>query len=188
MMRAAAKSWNLGRFDARAFAESGAAMEGEERLAAFERLTDERHADGEADPVVRWAVRGEMRSGSAGQASVWLHLQAWLDMPVACQRCLGAVTIPLEVDRWFRFVADEATAEAQDDESEEDVLALEPRPDLLALIEDELLMAIPLVPMHEECPQPLSSQGLSSSEGRDLPPEAVRPHPFAELSRLKKQG
>ena len=31
---------------------------------------------------------------------------------MTCQRCLTTVELPLQVDRWFRFVADEATAEA----------------------------------------------------------------------------
>ena len=35
--------------------------------------------------------------------------------PMTCQRCLAPVDVPLEVDREFRFVADEATAEALDD-------------------------------------------------------------------------
>jgi uncharacterized protein len=30
----------------------------------------------------------------------------------------------LRSDRWFRFVADEATAEAEDEESEEDLLVV----------------------------------------------------------------
>ncbi|MFC3217232.1 hypothetical protein [Comamonas sp. JC664] len=47
---------------------------------------------------------------------------------------------------------DEATAAALDDESEEDVLVLAPQIDALELIEDELLMALPMVPMHEVCP------------------------------------
>jgi uncharacterized protein len=94
------------------------------------------------------------------------------------------VVVPLEVDRWFRFVADESKAEAEDDQSEEDVLALEPKPDLLALIEDELLMAMPLVPMHDVCPQPLLLS--AGTVNGDEAASEVRPNPFATLSRLKK--
>jgi uncharacterized metal-binding protein YceD (DUF177 family) len=71
-----------------------------------------------------------------------------------CQRCLTPVDVPLAVERSFRFVADEATAEALDDESEEDLLALSREFDLRELIEDELLMALPVVPRHDECPRP----------------------------------
>lgn len=113
-----------------------------------------------------------------------MHLQASAAVPLSCQRCLGPVITPLEVDRWFRFVADEATAETEDDDSEEDVLALEPRPDLLDLLEDELLMAVPLVPMHGACPAPLPA---AADDPGALPEEiSTPPHPFAALARLRK--
>lgn len=178
------RSWNPRRLDARAFAEASGVMEGEEPLASFDRLFAESHADGEVGSLARWAVRGEIRPDAAGQPSVWMHLRAELDLPVGCQRCLGPVVVPLEVDRWFRFVADESTAEAEDDQSDEDVLALEPKPDLLALIEDELLMAMPLVPMHDICPQPLSLSAGAAPEQEAL--AEARPNPFATLARLKK--
>ncbi len=104
-------------------------------------------------------------------------------VPLACQRCLAAVGTELLVDRWFRFVADEATAEAQDDDSEEDLLALEPRPDLADVIEDELIMALPLVPMHERCPA--SHAALQAVRPDENPSETGRPHPFAALEKLK---
>nr|WP_066260613.1 YceD family protein [Hydrogenophaga flava] len=178
------RSWNPRRFDARAFAEASGVLENEDPLVSFDRLSAEVHAGGETGALVRWSAQGGVRPDAAGQSSVWMHLRAALDLPVGCQRCLGPVLVPLEVDRWFRFVADESRAEAEDDQSEEDVLALEPKPDLLALIEDELLMAIPLVPMHDVCPQPLPlSAGRVS--GDEAASEA-RPNPFATLSGLKK--
>lgn len=178
------RSWNPRRFDARAFADASGVLESEDPLASFDRLSAELHSDGEVGSLVRWAVRGELRPDASGQSSVWMHLRAALDLPLGCQRCLGPVVVSLEVDRWFRFVADESRAEVEDDQSEEDVLALEPKPDLLALIEDELLMAMPLVPMHDVCPQPLQLSAGTVS-GDEAAPE-VRPNPFASLHRLKK--
>ncbi len=183
MKTTASKSWNPRRFDVQAFAEAGASQSGGEALNTFERLTSERHPDGDLAPTVQWTVRGEMRADAAGQPVVWMHLSAHLDLPVGCQRCLGPVAVPLNVDRWFRFVADEATAEAEDDDCEEDVLALEPKPDLLTLIEDELLMEIPLVPMHETCPESLPGAAQADSE---VAPAEPRPNPFASLAQLKK--
>ena len=63
--------------------------------------------------------------------------------------------MPVSVDRAFRFVSDEALAAIQDEQSEEDVLAASRSFDLIALIEDELLMELPLAPRHETCPEPL---------------------------------
>jgi uncharacterized protein len=117
--------------------------------------------------------------------AVWLHLQAQTAVALTCQRCLGPVETPLVVDRWYRFVATEAQAEAEDDAADEDLLALEPRPDLLGVLEDELLMALPLVPMHEVCPQPLpSSAGALPADTEGA--EALRENPFQALAKLKK--
>jgi uncharacterized protein len=183
MTNSAQKSWNPRRFDVRAFAEAGASWSASDSLGAFERLAGELQDDGNVSPNVHWSVRGETRPDPAGQPAVWLHVQAALALPLSCQRCLKPVAVPLEVNRWFRFVADEATAEAEDDDTEEDVLALEPRPDLLALIEDELLMEMPLVPMHEACPEPLPAPDAREAAAD---PKETRVNPFASLARLKR--
>lgn len=172
----------------RAFAQNSGQITVESPLARFERLGDElfESSGAEAQLLVNWHADGSMRTDSQGAApALWLHLEAKAVVPLQCQRCLGAAETVLEVDRWFRFVADEATAEAQDDESEEDVLVLEPAMSLYALLEDELLMALPLVPMHETCPVPVVMQASSpgiAPEGSDDPPV----HPFAALAKLKK--
>ena len=93
--------------------------------------------------------------------------------------------VPLEVDREFRFVADEATAEALDDESEEDLLAMSREFDLHELIEDELLMALPVVPKHTECP---TAVPLASSDDDFEEASAEKPNPFAALAGLRKDS
>lgn len=176
--------FNFRRLDALRFAQGGETLAGELPLAELSRLAEDLH--GPIDPLerVRWSAQGEWRAGPAGAApQAWLHLRARGEVPLTCQRCLGAVATELAVDRWFRFVADEATAEAQDDDCEEDLLALEPRPDLQAVIEDELIMELPLVPMHVTCPD---TPAELRSPG-DVAPQEVpeRPHPFAALRKLK---
>ncbi|HEX5806035.1 MAG TPA: DUF177 domain-containing protein [Macromonas sp.] len=183
--------------DLRALAKQGDALNGHTPLAAFKRLSLDlpplAEAGLPADVALQWQAQAEWRapllgslstelkSGVAGQPQLWLHLVVQGSVPQICQRCLTAYPEPLDVDRWFRFVTDETTALAEDDDSEEDVLVLEPRFNLHELIEDELLMALPLVPMHEECPQPLR---MSAGEA-DLVVEEERPHPFAALAALK---
>ncbi|MDP1159869.1 YceD family protein, partial [Klebsiella variicola] len=55
--------------------------------------------------------------------------------------------------------------------------------DARELIEDELLLALPLVPRHANCPQPLPGAGEQAE------PEAEqRPNPFAALAALKRKG
>lgn len=177
-------SWNPSRFDAAAFAQAAGVLEGRTPLADLPRLAEDLHSprDTLAQSEVAWTLRGEMRPPTTGsQPDVWLHLAARVTVPLTCQRCLGPVPEPLDVDRWFRFVADEAAAEAQDDDCDEDLLALEPRPDMLAVLEDELLMSLPLVPMHDTCPEPVPLVDPASLS--DTPEE--HPHPFAQLARLK---
>lgn len=178
----ASNSWNPDRLDMRAFAQAGGSLSAEEPVEAFERLAAERHP-GEPLPVpLAWRARAEMRTGLPGsQPAPWLHLEAEVTMPLTCQRCLGPVPVSLKVDRWYRFVADEATAEREDEDSEEDVLALEPRPSLRVLVEDECLMALPLVPMHEACPAPVRLR----DEPDDEQPQD-RENPFAQLQRLRR--
>lgn len=178
--------WNADRLDVRAFAQAEATLEAVEPLARFVRLSEEMMPTASSAAAVKWQASGELRPAADGrEPAVWLRLQARTVVPLSCQRCLGPVETPLEIDRWFRFVADEATAEKEDDDCEEDVLALEPRPSLHDLLEDELLMALPLVPMHDTCPEPVVMQAGDASllDGDDAAP---RKNPFAELAKLKK--
>ncbi len=170
-----------GRLDVKAFAQAGTALSGRDRLARFERLLDEAGGQG-ADREVSWKARGEMPVDASGHSRVWLHLSARVSLPLTCQRCLGAADVDVAVDRSFRFVATEAQAEAEDEESEEDVLMLSRDFDLYALIEDELLMALPLVPRHEVCPTVVQ---LSAEDPDFEAAGATRPNPFAALAGLK---
>ena len=136
------------------------------------------------DLMVNWQAVAELRAGSTGKMDIWLHLTADTTVPLTCQRCMSPVQTPLQVDQWYRFVATEDIAMAEDDASEEDLLVLTPQFDLLAVLEDELLMALPLVPMHDACPvMPTFSAGVI-----DTPAEvADKPNPFAALATLKKK-
>ena len=137
----------------------------------------------EAATPVAWAVHGEWRAVTGGAPQHWLRLQVDADLFLVCQRCLGPVREHLALDRWLRFVEDEEQAAELDAELDDDVLALPRWLDLVELIEDELLLALPLVPRHAVCPVPLPSAHA------DEPPLAEEaPHPFAALAALKRPG
>jgi uncharacterized protein len=98
---------------------------------------------------------------------------------------------PLRVDRWFHFVETEALAAELDDDSEDDVLVQSSAFDLQELIEDELLLAQPVVPRHETCPQPLPLKpdiSINADDVADTATSARPAHPFAALAALKKSG
>ena len=174
------------RLDVKALARAGDRLEGDTSIQECERLLAEMIPSSESIPFIRWRAQGEWRERLGGAGQCWLHVTAQVRMPLVCQRCMGAVDMPLEVERSFRFVADEATAEREDEEAEEDVLVLSPQFDLIGLIEDELLMALPLVPRHEpDCPAPV--QLSAQDAGFDEAGSQGRPHPFAALAQLKRK-
>lgn len=167
-----------------AFAKVAGKNVGDARLVRFDRLLEETQGLGAESPV-SYAVRGEIvNEGEAGE-EIWLHLAAQAVLPLTCQRCLGPVELPVSFDRSFRFAATEELAAALDEESEEDVLVLSRDFNLLELIEDELLMALPVVAKHESCPVPVKMQ-VADPDFVDEPVEKV--NPFAVLGQLKKNS
>ena len=179
-----------------AFAHEGVPIVEATPLRNMERLAKETQGLG-LDLTVSWKAIAELRPGLQAEENVWLHLTANTLVPLTCQRCMDTVGIPLEIDQWYRFVATEAIAMAEDDESEEDLLVMEPVFDLLSVLEDELLMALPLVPMHAECPvAPVMQAGeeaLSPQTGGDseIPENRLlgeKPNPFAVLAQLKNKN
>lgn len=135
------------------------------------------------DVDVAYSARFEERRMPGGAPQPRLHLTAHAQVTQQCQRCLEPVRLPLSVDRWFAFAASEEDAAAQDADSDDDVLVISARFDLRALVEDELLMALPLVPRHDGCPQPLAALGRPADEAADA---SRTVHPFAALAALKR--
>ena len=166
-----------------AFIDAGGACTGHDALSRYPRLMEDLQGS-MAGLDVQWHAQGELRPALGGPAQRWLHLEVSATVPLTCQRCLTTVELPLQVDRWFRFVADEATAEAQDEDVEEDLLVTSRDFDLYALVEDELLMELPVVPRHGVCPDPVKMQ----AEDADFEAaEAAKPNPFAALAGLQKK-
>lgn len=137
--------------DVKSLAHSSGVVGGPTALANFDRLMQETQGLG-GQRLVPWTARGELQADASGAAQIWLHLNADMSLPLVCQRCLGAVDVAVSIDRSFRFVETEAQAELEDEASEEDVLALSADFSLVDLLEDEVLMALPAVPRHDECP------------------------------------
>jgi uncharacterized protein len=120
------------------------------------------------DFEVRWAATGESPDGMA------VALQSTVQM--SCQRCLNAIGESIDVEFRFKFVKDEATAQADDEASDDvDMLVHDRQFDLYALIEDEMLMALPFVSLHVVCP--------SAGAIAHLPKED-KPNPFAVLKNM----
>ena len=170
------------KLDVEAFARAAGVLEGQWPLLALARLAESAclEAPDDRDRSVGWAARGELRQVASAPAEIWLHLSVRAELPLRCQRCLQPTLTAIDAQRSFRFVPGETAAAELDAECEDDILALTRALDLQELIEDEALLALPLVPKHEQCPQPLEL-GAGHDDTDDGPA-----HPFAVLAGLKR--
>jgi uncharacterized protein len=176
-----AREFDPFRLDVVVFAKEAGTLEGRWPLASFDRIADSAVPGVPVtdDYEVHWSARGEQRQMRGGDAQIWLHLEAAAKVSLECQRCLQPVSVPLQMSRQFLFVHGEDAAAQLDADSEDDVLAITRALDLRELIEDELLLAMPIVPRHEVCPEPLVAP--ADDEIADGPP-----NPFAALAALKR--
>jgi uncharacterized protein len=161
--------------DALNLAAAATVVEREFRLSDFSRLTGRLAAtDGVAR--ARMAFRSE-----DGVATAELEVSA--DTLLTCQRCLGSMRQRLESRSKLAFVEHEDVSVP----AECEVIAGDARRvDLAGLVEDELLLSLPLVPVHgagEPC-QALPRRAGHEKESRPPAPDMRRP--FAGLKDLLK--
>lgn len=106
-----------------------------------------------------------------------LHLQLQAELELSCQRCLDTLKHPVAIDRRLGVVMNELQAEQLPEEYEP--LLATPEPLFLRdVIEDELILCLPIVPRHAEhvCGLKMKEETLS---------ETATSHPFAALAELK---
>lgn len=168
--------------DVEAACRAALEIDGRWPIADLTRLVAASHPESPppADAAVTWSARAERRTGAMGTGPCWLHVQADARLDLVCQRCLGPVPADLRAERSFLFVPGEEQAAALDAEIEDDVLALTRSLDLRELIEDELLLSMPLVPRHPAC-EPLPNP---AADDDDTPAE--RANPFGVLRGLRR--
>ena len=168
------------RLDVEAFASEAGELAGNWPLSGFGRVGESLATVPQDTDQVVWSARGERRLTRGGAAAqTWLHVSASGALALQCQRCLQAVAVEIQIDRNFMFVPGEAAAAQLDAETDDDVLELPRALDLRELVEDEILLAMPLVPRHDVCPEPLSAP-VDEADADEAP------HPFAALAALKK--
>lgn len=134
-------------------------------------------------PGIGGSVRGSARfRRQAGFAVAELSLAG--KAALQCQRCMQAMELPIESTTHVALVLAEADA-AKVPEALEPVLAREGRIGTGELVEEELLLALPIVPLHEdlgECAVPAAAP-LVGGEA----PEHVTQRPFAGLGELLRR-
>ena len=163
--------------DVSALCKAAGQLHGQQPLVAMGRLAASFCAA--SDGSAAWRAQGSLLPVIGGEAEMWLELHAEADVPLQCQRCLQGMSEALRVQRRFRFVRSEEDAVRLDEESDDDVLVLPARLDLMEFLEDELILALPIVPRHDECPIPLPLPAQGEDE------QALAPNPFAALAALR---
>lgn len=100
-----------------------------------------------------------------------------------CQRCLDVMSFIMNKQYNYMFVHSRYEQVMLPDGYDTLDLKVKDPFDLRALIEDELLLALPIIPMHEsdECQQP-----AALNEPEPIEDEGVRSNPFSILAQLKR--
>lgn len=147
-------------------------------------------------PLARLQRFTDYLSGSAGHVAVELlfgadeegrrQLSGTLDtrVQVACQRCLHDLEVNLHCP--LSMLVFDTEDEVQDLPKSRDAVTMpETGLDVLALIEDELILSLPMVPMHADvaCNQTLNALKQGADPVASL--AETRPNPFAALAALK---
>ncbi|MDF0606020.1 YceD family protein [Neisseriaceae bacterium TC5R-5] len=105
-----------------------------------------------------------------------LRLTLSVALELRCQRCLETLSYPLRTDAVITlFTQQEKLEQACELDEDLDAILAEPELDVKALIEDEIIMGLPLAPKHDVC----ANEALALAK-------ADKPNPFAVLAALKK--
>lgn len=153
--------------DAHRFVREARRLEGWLELAELPRLHD---LVTEVAGGLEYRLQGVR--GERGQPRLRLEVRGVL--PLVCQRCLSVVEEALEIDSLLELVAADSEPTQEELENDSiDYLPVSGNLDVKALVEDEILLALPVAPRHETCSPPASAQA------------GAAPHPFAALAVLK---
>ena len=153
--------------DAFMFAKEGRVLEGTLAVSSLERLHD-------LLVEVSGDVSFQLQGFKSEHGELMLHLEIGGLLPLACQRCLKAIPFNLDVDSLLELIpegADMSQDELEDDTR--DFLPVAGELNVAELVEDEILLALPVAPRHEKCGLPGAADA------------GERINPFATLSGLK---
>ena len=149
------------------FARSASEMAGEIEGAKLVRLAGMQCST----PGIRFRVCGGMNERGKPELSIFLSGQ----LQLTCQRCLRPLPQALELESRLELSASLEEIEAADDDIDR-VLATRAM-DVAALVEDEVLLALPMIPRHEHCE---AAPEIEAAQAR-------KQSPFDALAALKRR-
>lgn len=157
--------------DSLEFARQGGMLSGRLEFRQLTRLSDVLF---DTDGGLDFAVAGEMTAKAVGEEhSLAVSVDGMLHL--ICQRCLGMLEHPVHIRS--RLILMEPGAPWPDESLEDesgDAIEAGRELNILPLLEEEILLALPIAPRHAECEAPGN------------PAAAEEISPFAGLARLKR--
>ncbi|MDR2926215.1 MAG: YceD family protein [Azoarcus sp.] len=155
------------------FAAGSGVLEGETPVARFVRLADLLAAN---SGTLRWRMKGRLDA----EGKPRLDLAASGRLMLRCQRCLSDLEWKLEIEAVLLPVrAGQDMPEDELENDEADVIELDGELDVLSLLEDEAILALPIAPRHADCGMPEATEADSGIRGQS---------PFAALAGLRGRG
>ena len=142
-------------------------MSGRVPVAALERLA-ETLADTAGE--LEWSLNG----GRDGRGRPQLVLTVSGGLRLTCQRCLKPLEFELDAESSLLLIKPGVELPADEEDEAPDAIEASETQDVLALVEDEALLALPIAPRHDRCELP---GGVSTNQESS---------PFAALAQLKK--
>lgn len=155
-----------GVIDGLQFARDGGELRGTLGLERLSRLAE---MPCKTSGVGYWLRGGLNRAGKPS-----LEVKASGRMELVCQRCLGPLLIEVDVDVDLELSADPEVIAQADDEVDRVIATRDMS--VAQLVEDEVILALPQVPKHENC------------DVDRLIAQPKKQSPFGVLARLKKRG
>ncbi|MDR2614189.1 MAG: DUF177 domain-containing protein [Candidatus Accumulibacter sp.] len=134
--------------DSLAFAREGGSLQGEVPVVELTRVLDLL-----AVPAGDLAYRVEGRMEPRKRPQLAVKVDGVLS--VCCQRCLEGIDYPVRIRSVLELIGDEEelTREEIEDDSK-DFLVAQKELDVVALVEDEIILDLPVAPRHGNCVLP----------------------------------
>jgi len=118
----------------------------------------------------------------------WMKGHLTCTLPLCCQRCMQTLLMP--VDTTFRLAMIESEAEIERLGEEYEPLILDDSLVSVAeLVEDELLLCLPIVPKHEteDCNAAIFDEAHSEEVAETVNESEQKKNPFAALADFKRK-
>ncbi|WP_297572328.1 DUF177 domain-containing protein [uncultured Deefgea sp.] len=152
------------------FAQEGRELKGSIPLSQLSRLSD---LLADTSGEIAWHIESGVDDRTQRP---WLYLEVKGDLQLICQRCLSGMHWSIHDETVLtQFATEEEIDEAEAIDEDLDGILIDPELDIEALVEDELLLALPVAPVHDVCGGDDALAKLASK----------KPNPFAVLAQLK---